>query len=85
MSITYYITDHMLAGFYNTKALQGALFVKFREVIVGWKHVDTLQLVPPSTKERVVNMYKVKYRKKVIDSNVETKDKMWERRNLTQK
>ena len=44
-SITYCITDHMLADFF-TKYLQGSLFVKFCEVIMVWKHVNNLQMGP---------------------------------------
>ena len=57
MSIIYCSTEHMLADYF-TKALQGALFLKFREVMMGWKHIDTLQMGPPSTKECVGNMDK---------------------------
>jgi len=39
-TIDYCSTECMLADFF-TKPLQGALFVKSREVIMGWKHVDT--------------------------------------------
>ena len=49
--------------------------MKFREVIMGWKHIDTLQMGPTSTKELVGNVEKVESRKEVIESNVETKDK----------
>ena len=52
MEIQYCSTEHMLAGFFM-KALQGALFVRFCDVIMGWKHVDTLHMGPPSTKEHV--------------------------------
>ena len=58
MSIAYFITEHMLAYVF-TKALQGALFAKFCDRIMGWKHVDTLQMGPSSTMERVVNVVKV--------------------------
>ena len=34
-------TAEMLADFF-TKPLQGALFKKFRDVIMGWKHINTL-------------------------------------------
>ena len=49
----------MLAEFF-TKALQGAIFAKVCDMIMGWKHVDTLQMEPPSTKECVVNVVKVR-------------------------
>ena len=51
-------TDKMLADFF-TKPLQGSKFKKFREVIMGWKHVSTLikhndeDGLPPPAKERV--------------------------------
>ena len=61
MSISYCSTYHMLAYFF-TKSLQSALFVKFRELIMAWKHIDTLYIGPPSTKERVGNMYEVESR-----------------------
>jgi hypothetical protein len=54
-TVEYCPTKCMLTAFF-TKPLQGALFVKFREVIMGWKHVDTLRnaaVSPP--KERVEN------------------------------
>jgi Reverse transcriptase (RNA-dependent DNA polymerase)/Zinc knuckle len=46
-------TEQMLADFF-TKPLQGSLFRKFRDVIMGQKHIDTLKTstVPPS-QERV--------------------------------
>jgi hypothetical protein len=46
-------TLQMLADFF-TKPLQGALFRKFRDVILGYKHVDDLTLAPmPDLEERV--------------------------------
>ena len=46
-------TLRMLADFF-TKPLQGALFRKFRDVILGYKHIDTLTMNPlPSAEERV--------------------------------
>ena len=61
MYIAYCSTEHMLA-YFCTKSLQGYLFAKFRDMIMEWKHVDTLQMGPPSTKERVGNV--VKFRSK---------------------
>ena len=43
-----------------TKSLQGSLFAKFCDVIMGWKHEDNFQMGPPSTKVRVGNMVKVR-------------------------
>ena len=46
-------TLQMLADFL-TKPLQGALFKKFRDVILGYKHMDSLALDPmPALEERV--------------------------------
>ena len=43
----------MLADFF-TKPLQGALFTRFRDVILGHKHVDSLNVGPtPEPEERV--------------------------------
>ena len=43
----------MLADFF-TKPLQGALFRKFRDVILGYNHIDSLTLAPaPAPEERV--------------------------------
>jgi hypothetical protein len=46
-------TLRMLADFF-TKPLQGSLFVKFRDVILGYKHVDSLyDDTSPADEERV--------------------------------
>jgi hypothetical protein len=46
----------MLADYF-TKPLQGKLFHLFRNVIMGWKHIDTLkQALPSMSKERVGDM-----------------------------
>ena len=52
MNIGYCPTECMLADFF-TKPLQGALFEKFRNVILGHAHISTLN---PTFKERVENM-----------------------------
>jgi hypothetical protein len=41
-------TEEMLADFL-TKPLQGNLFRKFRDVLMGYKHIDTLKQIIPST------------------------------------
>ena len=69
--IIYCSTEHMLAYFF-TKALQGSLFAKFFDVTMGWKHVYTLQMGPPSTKERVENVVKVRSNQEEIESNMDT-------------
>jgi hypothetical protein len=38
-------TSDMLADFF-TKPLQGALFRKFRSILLGYTHIDTLSLSP---------------------------------------
>jgi hypothetical protein len=46
-------TEQMLADFF-TKPLQGSLFRKFREVIMGHKHIDSLKHPKPiASEERV--------------------------------
>ena len=55
--IKYCPTMDMLADFF-TKPLQGKLFHKFRDVIMGWKHINTLHSKKAdalSPKERVEN------------------------------
>ena len=70
MSIAYCSTEHILADLF-TKYLQESLFTDFRDVIMGWKHVDTLQMGPPSTKEIVGNLVKFRSNQEEIDSNME--------------
>ena len=43
--IQYCPTLEMLADYF-TKTLQGSLFHKFRDVIMGWKHINTLRSNP---------------------------------------
>ena len=46
-------TEQMLADFF-TKPLQGSLFRKFWDVIMGHKHIDSLKETPPTpSQERV--------------------------------
>ena len=71
MSMAYCSTENMLAYFF-TKSLQGALFAKFCDVIMGWKHVDTLQMGPTSTNDLVGNLVKVRSNQEEIKSNMET-------------
>ena len=53
--VEYCPTEEMLADFY-TKPLQGALFRKFRDVIMGLKHISILIRTPTLTdQERVGN------------------------------
>ena len=55
INVVYCPTDEMLADFY-TKPLQGNLFKKFRDVVMGLEHISTLKTVPPSVdQERVGN------------------------------
>ena len=57
VKIEYCPTEEMLADFY-TKPLQGSLFRKFRDVIMGYKHISSLKSKPIDNKlkERVGNM-----------------------------
>ena len=70
--IKYCPTEQMLADFF-TKPLQGSLFEKFRRVVMGHAHIDTLRLptVVP-TEERVGSNVERKTGKK-NDSAVVTK------------
>jgi hypothetical protein len=53
IDVQYCPTEYMLADFF-TKPLQGNLFRKFREVIMGHKHTSSLSKTPPSpSQERV--------------------------------
>jgi len=55
ISVFYCPTDEMLAVFF-TKPLQGSLFWKFRTVLLGHCHVNTLTKSPlPPSEERVEN------------------------------
>jgi KUP system potassium uptake protein len=55
ISVVYCPTDEMLANFF-TKLLQGSLFRKFRAVLLGHCHVNTLTKSPlPPSEERVEN------------------------------
>ena len=54
-TIEYCPTEWMIADFF-TKPLQGALYHKFRAIIMGWKHVDSIRdSTISSPKERVGN------------------------------
>ena len=71
MSIVYCSIEHMLADFF-TKALQGAIFAKFCDMVMGRKHVDTFQMWPPSTKGCVGNVLKFRSNQEEIESNMDT-------------
>ena len=62
ISITYCNTEHIFADLF-TKDLNWVLFMKFPEVIMGWKHIVALQMGPPSTNEYNENVDEVEYRK----------------------
>ena len=53
-TITYCSTEHMLKDLFM-KYFQRSLFMKFHDVIMGWKHIYTLQMGPPSIKDHVGN------------------------------
>ena len=46
-SYQFYIAAHNTRLQIFTKSLQGNLFEKFYEMIMGWKNIDTLQMGPP--------------------------------------
>ena len=48
--LEYCPTEKMIADYF-TKPLQGALFNKFRAIIMGWEHIDSVST--PRNKERV--------------------------------
>ena len=55
INIVYCPTERMMADYF-TKPLQGSLFKKLRDVIMGHTHPDTLlEAAPPPVKERVGN------------------------------
>ena len=55
IKVVYCPTGEMLADFY-TKPLQGNLYRRFRDVIMGLKNIDPLKEITQTTdQERVVN------------------------------
>jgi hypothetical protein len=54
IKVRYCPTEKMIADFF-TKPLQGALFRKFRDIILGYKHIDEYNTIDekPSSEERV--------------------------------
>ena len=78
-SIAYCSIEHILAYLF-TKYLQGALFEKFYKVIMEWKHIDTLQMVPPSNKERVGNVVNIISNNEEIKSSIDTDGEETERK-----
>jgi hypothetical protein len=54
IEVKYCPTEKMLADFF-TKPLQGSLFRKFRDIVLGYKHIDTLHIdeEESSSQERV--------------------------------
>ena len=56
VSIHYTSTHSMLADYF-TKSLQGKSFHQYKEVLMGWKHINTLKSSSTSSfKERVENI-----------------------------
>ena len=76
MSIAYCNTEHMPEDFF-TKSLQGCLFVRFHDVIMGWKQIDTLHMVPPLTKKNVGDMDEDESRKKAKEKYMGKKKFTW--------
>ncbi len=54
IKVKYCPTDKMITDFMS-KPLQGSLFKRFRNVIMGWEHTSTLFNVSSSNEERVEN------------------------------
>jgi len=54
IKVKYCPKDKMIADFMSTP-LQGSLFKRFRNVIMGWKHTSTLFNASSSNEERVEN------------------------------
>ena len=54
VQVKYCPTKKMLAD-YMSKPVQGSLFQRFRDVIMGWKHISTLYDTASSNEERVEN------------------------------
>jgi hypothetical protein len=52
INILYCPTEEMLADFF-TKPLQGSLFNKFKQVLLGNQHISTLKRSPSTAEERV--------------------------------
>ena len=53
-------TEQMLADFF-TKPLQGNLFRRLREVIMGRQHIDTLKSIPSAKSQERVGKDTIKY------------------------
>ena len=53
LALVHYPTEIMLADFF-TKPLQGSLFKKFRDVLMGYKHISTLVMPPKQPSEERV-------------------------------
>ena len=47
-------------------------FAKLWDVIMGWKHIDTLHIRPPLTKKCTVNVVKVSFNKEEFEYNMDT-------------
>ncbi len=64
IKVKYCPTEKMLADFF-TKPLQGQLFRKFRDVVLGYKHIDTLEDTEEesSSQERVESSRDSNYRR----------------------
>jgi hypothetical protein len=60
-----------MIGDFFTKPLQGALFRKFRDIVLGYTHVDSLYDEPPSKDEERVGKGKLLEGRDSYDSNDE--------------
>ena len=70
ITVEYCPTHQMLADYF-TKSLQGKSFYAFRDVLMGWKHINSLyELTSSSTKERVENNHSSQTKNKNISNFV---------------
>ena len=63
----------MLVDF-SQKLNKGDFFVKLCKVFLGQKHIYTLQMIPPSTKDCAGILVKIESSEVKLESGVETKE-----------
>lgn len=74
-------TEQMLADIF-TKPLQGSLFRKFKDIIMGQKHINTLKTSAMSPSQERVGM--VKSEKMVDEASVLVTDEQYCQKNRCQ-
>ena len=73
MNVVYCPTEEMLADFF-TKPLQGALFRKFRDVVMGMKHINTLKRTALDPSQERVGNHKMVSDKRPETNSLEYKE-----------